>query len=92
MLEAYAEQGHAVTFAAEPIAVSLTWYRGRRAGDLDNRLKQVLDALQGLCYVDDKQIVELHAHRKDAPRRGRLEVTAYAVLEPAAVRSLKRAA
>ena len=30
-----------------PVAVSLTWYRGRRSGDLDNRVKVVLDVLRG---------------------------------------------
>lgn len=68
----------AVAFPDEPIVVCFTWYRGRRAGDLDNRVKQLLDALQGLAYTDDAQIVELHAYREDAPRRGRLDVTMYA--------------
>ena len=27
-------------------------------GDADNHLKAVLDALNGICYVDDRQIVE----------------------------------
>lgn len=31
--------------------------------DLDNYVKLVLDALNGLCYVDDGQVVEIHASK-----------------------------
>lgn len=48
-----------------PISVMLTWDRARRSGDLDNRLKQLLDALKGLAFGDDADIVELHAARTD---------------------------
>lgn len=58
-----------------PVSVILDWRRGRKSGDLDNRIKQVLDALQGLAYADDSQIVELHAYRSDAPKMGGMTVT-----------------
>ena len=32
-------------------------------GDLDNLSKGILDALNGIAYVDDKQVVELHLSR-----------------------------
>lgn len=32
--------------------------------DIDNIVKSVLDSLNGLAYYDDKQVVELHAHKK----------------------------
>ena len=57
-----------------PVSVSVWVYRGRKAGDLDNRLKVVLDALQGICYADDNQIVELHAYRHDDKGNARIEV------------------
>lgn len=40
-----------------------------RFGDVDNHLKQVADALNGICYVDDRQIVEATAakHRDKEP-------------------------
>lgn len=53
------------------VAVYLDFYRPRKSGDLDNRFKQVLDALQGWAYCDDAQIIEIHARRFDdkaAPR------------------------
>ena len=47
------------------VCVSISVYRQRKAGDLDNRIKIVLDALQGICYIDDKQVTELHAFMFD---------------------------
>ena len=32
--------------------------------DIDNLVKTVLDALNGLAYDDDKQIIELSAHKR----------------------------
>lgn len=38
-------------------------------GDWDNHGKAISDALNGICYVDDKQIVEGHIYlHKGAPR------------------------
>ena len=56
-----------------PVIVTYHWYRGRATGDLDNRGKQLLDALQGHAYTNDSQIVELHAYRHD--RKGNAGVT-----------------
>lgn len=47
----------------EALGVEVRWARKHRRGDLDNRLKVVLDALRGIVWLDDKQIVELHAYR-----------------------------
>lgn len=33
-----------------------------KAGDIDNHLKAVLDALNGICFTDDRQIVEGHVY------------------------------
>lgn len=57
-----------------PITVSLTWYRGRRSGDLDNRAKATLDCLNRILWADDGQIVELHLYREDDPKKGRVEL------------------
>lgn len=58
-----------------PLSVSIRWYRGRKAGDLDNRAKVVLDALQGVAYTNDSQIVELHMYRAEDKHNPRVEVT-----------------
>jgi crossover junction endodeoxyribonuclease RusA len=50
-----------------PVVVRLRWQRGRRSGDLDKRIGITLDALQGVAYENDSQIVEIHATRIDLP-------------------------
>jgi len=57
-----------------PVAVTVTWYRGAKRGDLDNRLKVVLDAMEGVLYENDNQIVELHAYRIDDKGNARMDV------------------
>lgn len=51
-----------------PVRVTFVWYRKRRMGDLDNVAKVLFDALSGLLYADDKQIVEILARRDDSRR------------------------
>lgn len=33
-----------------------------KAGDIDNHLKAVLDALNGICFTDDRQVIEGHVY------------------------------
>lgn len=61
------------------VAIALAWYRSARCGDLDNRSKVILDALEGLVYQDDSQIVGIILTRHESPRRGRLEVDAWSI-------------
>ena len=49
-------------------------YRARKAGDLDNMQKVLLDSLTGIAYNDDAQIVELHSWRHDDKGNPRVEV------------------
>lgn len=56
------------------VCVSLDFYRPAKRGDLDNLLKVVLDSLIGWAYVDDKQVVEIHAMRHDDKEHPRVEV------------------
>lgn len=56
-----------------PIAISLWVYRPRKSGDLDNRIKVILDSLQGLRYENDSQIVEIHVYRHDDKANPRVE-------------------
>lgn len=62
-----------------PIAVVICWYRGRKQGDLDNRNKVALDAMQGVIYEDDAQIVEIHSYRHEDKKNPRMEVIAWAL-------------
>jgi len=57
------------------VEVSIAWYRGRKSGDLDNRIKQLLDALKGIAYADDAEIGRLSAERFDDKANPRAVVT-----------------
>lgn len=53
------------------VRVTLRFYRKARRGDLDNRVKILLDALIGYAWHDDSQVAEIHAYRyedKQCPR------------------------
>lgn len=64
---------------AGPVGIVLHVYRARRAGDLDNFGKCLLDSLQGVAFENDSQIVELHAHRHDDPADPRVEVCVWEI-------------
>ncbi len=57
-----------------PVVVSMTVYRAAKRGDLDNFQKCLLDSLNGVAWVDDSQIVEIHARREDDKLNPRVEV------------------
>lgn len=65
-------------FKATPLegllSVDLAVCRPRRSGDLDNRIKVTLDALRGIAFVDDSQIVAIHATRHEDKANPRVEV------------------
>lgn len=63
------------TLIYSEISVTLKIFRPQRSGDLDNRLKVLFDALQGVVYANDSQIVEIHAFRYEDRPRPRVEVT-----------------
>ena len=56
----------------EPVRVELLFWRGdKRRADIDNLAKAILDALNGVVWEDDGQIIKLVAHKnynKDRPR------------------------
>jgi len=60
---------------AGDLIVSLAVYRPMRRGDLDNTAKVLLDSLNGVAWVDDSQIIELHMQRFDDKTAPRVEVT-----------------
>lgn len=56
------------------LSVTFRVFRPVRRGDLDNRLKISQDALKGVCFEDDKQIIEIHAFRFDDALNPRIEI------------------
>lgn len=47
----------------------------RRYGDLDNHVKAVMDALNGVVWVDDAQVVEMHAFKRNGDPLIEIEIS-----------------
>lgn len=58
-----------------PVALTATFYRPRKRGDLDNLLKVTCDALKGIAYHDDEQICQITAYRKEDKENPRVELS-----------------
>jgi crossover junction endodeoxyribonuclease RusA len=56
------------------LSVTFRVFRPRKTGDLDNFLKVSQDSLKGICFADDKQIIEIHAFRFDDKANPRIEI------------------
>lgn len=61
------------------VGVNFTVFRPAKRGDLDNYCKVMFDALQGICYVNDNQIVEFQAYRDDDKYKPRVEFLVYEI-------------
>lgn len=59
------------------VAVEFAAYRPRRKGDLDNVQKALFDAIKGIAYRDDSQIVKIVAERYDDKHNPRIEICIY---------------
>lgn len=62
---------------AGDVCINFSVYRPRKAGDLDNYQKILFDALQGIAYENDNQIVEIHGFRHDDADNPRVEILIY---------------
>ncbi len=67
------QQGMKLT--ERPVSFLVRVYRPQKSGDLTNRIKVLEDALEGVAYVNDKQIIESHAYRYGDKHNPRVEVT-----------------
>lgn len=52
----------------------MDFYRPAKRGDLDNRIKILLDALEGIAFENDSQIIEIHARRFDDKLNPRVSI------------------
>jgi len=68
-----ARYAHLQPFGGE-VAMYVHVYRAQKRGDLDNFAKVLGDALNGVMYHDDSQVVELHMWRHDDKAQPRVEV------------------
>lgn len=51
------------------VVLTIDLYRPQKSGDVDNRIKQLADALQGIAYANDKQIKKITVERHDTDRK-----------------------
>lgn len=65
----------AIHLATKPVKFTVHVYRPKKRGDLDNCLKVLIDSLNGIAYVDDDQITEIHAYRHEDKENPRVMVT-----------------
>jgi Holliday junction resolvase RusA-like endonuclease len=64
------------------LAMTIRWYRSRYGGDVDKRGAVLIDALQGIAYVDDSQLADYRIVREDTdPERARMEIVLAPVLK-----------
>ena len=78
--EALVRDAAALEWKQEPmrgsLSIHLSFYRAnRRRADLDNLMKAVVDALQGIVLFDDNQIVTALIVKKVDRERPRVEIT-----------------
>lgn len=52
-----------VAMFGEDVSVTLAFFGAPTTADPDNLAKAALDALQGICYTDDRQVTELAVTR-----------------------------
>lgn len=57
------------------VCLMILVFRNQASGDLSNRIKVVEDALIGVAYEDDKQVVEIRARRFDDKGNGRIVIS-----------------
>ena len=56
------------------VQIHVTYYHDSAPLDVDNMLKLILDALNGVVYVDDKQLTDTHGHLRDLNGHYRVRV------------------
>lgn len=80
---AYRKAAHLAGLAqhAEPldggVGIAATVYMARKGCDLDNRAKPLLDALHGVLYDDDVQVVDLRLVKRLDRKNPRVELEAW---------------
>ncbi len=64
-----------ITPTNQDVLMAITWFRARKAGDIDGILKTLMDSLQGVAYKNDSQVKELFVKVMDCdPKNPRVEI------------------
>lgn len=61
------------------VGVNFTVFRPFKRGDLDNYNKVMFDALKGLAWLDDSQVIEIHSFREDDKNNPRVDFLVYEI-------------
>ena len=69
----YKRHHTSLRWLTDPLYVGITMFL-KRDRDIDSSLKGVLDALQGIVYTNDKQIVHLNVRKEVDVKNPRLEI------------------
>lgn len=56
------------------ISLTICFFRKYKKGDVDGRIKPLMDALQGIYYHNDSQVEELHVYNKQDKENPRCEI------------------
>ena len=64
----------------DPVRLDMTIRSSKSKADTSNILKSIEDGMNGIVYVDDKQIKEIHIIRTEADGEG-VDVTVYLLEE-----------
>ena len=58
------------------VAVNIIFYFGnQRSNDIDNCLKILLDAAEGILFINDSQVTELHVFKEYDKKNPRVEIS-----------------
>lgn len=59
------------------VYIGIVFFRQRNQGDIDGRLKSLFDALAGVMFLDDKQVVRMHVKNCTDSSDPRVEVECF---------------
>ena len=74
-----AARGHQAEAGADYGVAARFFCGNRRRRDIDNMLKLVLDALNGVAWADDSQVTEVSASKAYDPAAARTEIVVYRI-------------
>ena len=66
---------------AEEVKITITNYYETQSGDVDNIIKPIQDALNGIVYIDDEQVVETSSRRRNINSSYKIRSVSAKILE-----------
>jgi len=66
---------------AEEVKITITNYYETQSGDVNNIIKPIQDALNGIVYIDDEQVVETSSRRRNINSSYKIRSVSAKILE-----------